>query len=143
VLIASTSEVYGHGTVLPFREDANLVLGAPTSMRWGYAASKLLDEFMALAYWKEHRVPVIVVRLFKVFDDTFEDMARRVPDIGKIHRLIGYTPRVHLEEILERVIQYWAEQPAGIAPGLVSTRPTENVSTSVARQMESVLAATA
>ena len=202
VLIASTSEVYGHGTVLPFREDANLVLGAPTSIRWGYAASKLLDEFMALAYWKEHRVPVIVVRLFntvgprqssrygmvmpnfvrqalcgepitvhgdgsqtrsftwvgdvvsamldlinepravgevfnigngaeisirelaekvkaltksqsairfvpyhEVFDDTFEDMARRVPDIGKIHRLIGYMPRVHLEEILERVIQ--------------------------------------
>ena len=64
VLIASTSEVYGHGTVLPFREDAKLVLGAPTSIRWGYAASKLLDEFMALAYWKEHRVPVIVVRLF-------------------------------------------------------------------------------
>ena len=64
VLVASTSEVYGHSTVLPFREDANLVLGPSTSIRWGYAASKLLDEFMALAYWKERRLPVIVVRLF-------------------------------------------------------------------------------
>lgn len=79
----------------------------------------------------------------EVFDHTFEDMARRVPDIDKIRRLIGYMPRVHLEEILERVIQYWAEQPTVSAPGPVSTRPMEPVSTSVARQMESVLAVTA
>ena len=240
VLIASTSEVYGHGTVLPFREDANLVLGAPTSIRWGYAASKLLDEFMALAYWKERRVPVIVVRLFntvgprqssrygmvmpnfvrqalcgepitvhgdgtqtrsftwvgdvvsamldlvnepravgevfnigngaeisirelaekikgltksqsairfvpyrEVFDDTFQDMARRVPDIDKIHRLIGYAPRVHLEQIIERVIEYWAAHAAANATGRVPTSSAEPFDRFVARQRESVLTATA
>jgi len=50
VVVASTSEVYGKGTVFPFREDADLVLGQPTKTRWGYAASKLIDEFLALAY---------------------------------------------------------------------------------------------
>ena len=64
VVIASTSEVYGKGTQLPFREDADLVLGPPHKCRWGYAASKLIDEFLALAYWKEHRLPTIVVRFF-------------------------------------------------------------------------------
>ena len=64
VVVASTSEVYGKGTVLPFREDADLVLGPPTKTRWGYATSKLIDEFLALGYWKERRVPVIVVRFF-------------------------------------------------------------------------------
>jgi len=208
VVVASTSEVYGKSTVLPFREDADLVLGPPDKTRWGYAASKLIDEFLALAYWKEHRVPVIVVRFFntvgprqsdrygmvipnfvrqalagqpltvhgdgaqtrsftwvgdvvsallgladeprsvgqvfnigngaevsirdlaakittmtgsdspirfvpyhEVFDHSFEDMSRRVPDISKIQRLIGYKPTVHLDEILERVIGYWEAQP--------------------------------
>jgi UDP-glucose 4-epimerase len=207
VVVASTSEVYGKGTVLPFREDADLVLGAPNKTRWGYAASKLIDEFLALAYWKEHQVPVIVVRFFntvgprqtdrygmvmpnfvrqalageplivhgdgsqtrsftwigdvvsallalvaeprsigevfnignnvevsirdlagritgllnsdsdiefvpykKVFGDRFEDMPRRVPDISKIQRLVGYKPKVQLDEILEQVIQYWKGQ---------------------------------
>jgi UDP-glucose 4-epimerase len=64
VLIASTSEVYGKSTNVPFREDDDLVLGATTKGRWSYAASKALDEFLALAYWKEKRLPVIVVRLF-------------------------------------------------------------------------------
>jgi UDP-glucose 4-epimerase len=64
VLVASTSEVYGKSTVLPFREDADLVLGPPTKCRWGYAASKLIDEFLALAYWQEHQVPTTVVRFF-------------------------------------------------------------------------------
>lgn len=64
VLIASTSEVYGKGTALPFREDADLVLGNPTKTRWGYATSKLIDEFLALGYFKEHNSPVIVVRFF-------------------------------------------------------------------------------
>ena len=64
VLTASTSEVYGKNTNVPFHEDADLVLGPTTKGRWSYAASKALDEFLALSYWKEKRLPVIVVRLF-------------------------------------------------------------------------------
>jgi nucleoside-diphosphate-sugar epimerase len=211
VLVASTSEVYGKSVALPFREDADLVLGQPTKTRWGYATSKLLDEFMALAYWKERQLPVVVVRFFntvgprqssrygmvipnfvrqalaggpltvhgdgsqrrsftwvgdvvsaivalmnepraagevfnigngaeisirelalrvkamtgsdspidfvpyhEVFDHSFEDMPRRVPDISKIQRLVGYAPTVHLDEILRRTIEYWTTQPAAV-----------------------------
>ena len=64
VLAASTSEVYGKSTNVPFREDADLVLGPTTKGRWSYAASKALDEFLALSYWKEKKLPVIVARLF-------------------------------------------------------------------------------
>jgi UDP-glucose 4-epimerase len=64
VLLASTSEVYGKNTQVPFREDADLVLGPTTKGRWSYAASKALDEFLAIAYWKEKKLPVIVVRFF-------------------------------------------------------------------------------
>jgi UDP-glucose 4-epimerase len=64
VLIASTSEVYGKNTNVPFHENADLVLGATTKGRWSYAASKALDEFLALSYWKEKHQPVIVVRFF-------------------------------------------------------------------------------
>jgi UDP-glucose 4-epimerase len=64
VLTASTSEVYGKNTNVPFHEDADLVLGPTTKGRWSYAASKALDEFLALAYWREKKLPVIVVRLF-------------------------------------------------------------------------------
>lgn len=64
VILASTSEVYGKTSVPRFLEDGDLVLGESTKLRWGYAASKLVDEFMALAYWREFHLPVIVVRLF-------------------------------------------------------------------------------
>jgi UDP-glucose 4-epimerase len=64
VLIASTSEVYGKNTNIPFTEDADLVLGPTTKGRWSYAASKALDEFLALSYWKEKKQPVIVARFF-------------------------------------------------------------------------------
>src|SRR5687768_13983271 len=64
VLIASTSEVYGKSTTVPFSEDADLVLGPSSKHRWAYACSKLIDEFLALAYWKERKLPVIVIRLF-------------------------------------------------------------------------------
>jgi UDP-glucose 4-epimerase len=201
VFIASTSEVYGKSASVPFREDADLVMGATTRHRWAYACSKALDEFLALAYWKEKRLPVIVVRFFNtvgprqtgqygmvvptfvrqalagspitVFGDGtqsrsftyvgdvvgallalmvepraigqvfnignveevtiaglaarikekagsrspivtipydqayeagFEDMPRRVPDLTKIHALIGYEPKVALDEIIERVM---------------------------------------
>jgi UDP-glucose 4-epimerase len=208
-IVVSTSEVYGKTTVVPFREDADLVLGPPTKTRWGYAASKLLDEFIALAYWKEEQLPVTVVRLFntvgprqssrygmvlptfvrqgladapilvhgdgsqtrsftwvgdvvsalialadepksagqvfnigngaeisildlarkvkdmlgsaspirvvpynQVFDSSFEDMPRRVPDISKIRAFVGYNPTVQLDEIIERVIHFWSNTEA-------------------------------
>jgi UDP-glucose 4-epimerase len=201
VLIASTSEVYGLSTQIPFREDGPMVFGATTKGRWSYACSKALDEFMALAYHREQGLPTVIVRLFNtvgprqtgqygmvlptfvkqalagdtitvhgdgsqsrcftyvgdvvrallalmddpravgevfnigsteevsiralaelvkersgspsaiecvphgsVYNSTFEDMPRRVPDIGKIHRLIGFVPSVSLQEIIDRVI---------------------------------------
>jgi UDP-glucose 4-epimerase len=228
VLVASTSEVYGKGIALPFREDADLVLGAPSKTRWGYATSKLLDEFLALAYWKEHQSPVIVVRFFntvgprqssrygmvlpnfvkralegtsisvhgdgtqtrsftwvgdvvsamlklvaepkavgevfnigngaeisirdlaykvkamtdsnspvqfvpyaEVFDDSFEDMPRRVPDISKIRRYVGYSPTVHLDEIIENVVEYWRTERASRVVRLSTRR--DNLTSAVSR----------
>lgn len=64
VFTASTSEVYGKSDKVPFHEEADLVLGPTTKGRWSYAASKALDEFLALSYWKEKRQPVIVARFF-------------------------------------------------------------------------------
>ena len=64
VVLASTSEIYGKSTALPFNEDADLVIGATKQSRWAYACSKALDEFLALAYRKEKRLPVIIARLF-------------------------------------------------------------------------------
>jgi len=213
VLIASTSEVYGKSTDVPFREDADLVLGATAKHRWAYACSKMIDEFLALAYWKERKLPVIVVRLFNtvgprqtgqygmviptfvrqalagqpitVFGDGtqsrsftyvgdvtgaivdligdpravgqvfnignageisiadlavkikkmtgsaseivtipydqayeagFEDMPRRVPDISKIGALTGYKPTVELDEILDKVIEYFRQSHPDYAP---------------------------
>ena len=205
VLVASTSEVYGKGTQVPFREDADLVLGPTSKGRWSYACSKAIDEFLALAYHKEKRLPVVLVRLFntvgprqtgrygmvipnfvkqallgrpltvfgdgtqsrcftyvsdvvgqlvalagepravgevfnvgndreevtvldlarrvkaragsksevvlvpydQAYEEGFEDMQRRVPDLGKIRALTGYEPKVHLDEILDQVIAYF------------------------------------
>jgi len=64
VLVPSTSEVYGKGTSIPFREEDDLLTGATDKHRWAYACAKTLDEFLALAHWKETRLPVVVVRLF-------------------------------------------------------------------------------
>jgi UDP-glucose 4-epimerase len=64
VVIFSTSEVYGKSVAVPFREDADLVLGQTQKHRWAYACSKAIDEFLALAYYRERRLPVMVVRLF-------------------------------------------------------------------------------
>jgi UDP-glucose 4-epimerase len=206
VFIASTSEVYGKSATVPFREDADLVLGPTSKHRWAYACSKAIDEFLALAYWKEKRLPVVIVRLFNtvgprqtgqygmvvptfirqalagepitVFGDGtqsrsftdvsdvvealvalmrepravgqvfnvgngheitiralaeriramtgsdspivtvpydeayeagFEDMPRRVPDVSKIRALVGYEPRVGLDDTLARVIDHLRE----------------------------------
>lgn len=64
VLVASTSEVYGKSAEIPFREDGDLVMGATSKGRWSYAASKALDEFLGLAYYREKKLPVIVSRFF-------------------------------------------------------------------------------
>ncbi|RMF99947.1 MAG: NAD-dependent epimerase/dehydratase family protein [Acidobacteria bacterium] len=64
VLIPSTSEVYGKGTTVPFREEDDILKGSTSKHRWAYACAKELDEFLALAHWKESRLPVVVVRLF-------------------------------------------------------------------------------
>jgi len=64
VLLASTSEVYGNGTRFPFREEDDVLLGATSRSRWAYAASKMVDEFLGLAYWREYGLPVVPFRLF-------------------------------------------------------------------------------
>jgi len=210
ILIASTSEVYGKSTAVPFREDADLVMGPTFKGRWSYACSKAIDEFLALAYFKEKRLPVVVFRLFntvgprqtgrygmvipnfvkqallghpltvfgdgtqsrcftyvtdvvgqlvrlaehegavgqvfnigndreeitvralaerikartgsrsdivtipysQAYEEGFEDMPRRVPDLGKLRALTGYEPRVHLDEILDNVIAYFTSDRA-------------------------------
>jgi nucleoside-diphosphate-sugar epimerase len=206
VLIASTSEVYGKSVDVPFREDADLVLGPTAKHRWAYACSKMIDEFLALAYWKERKLPIIVVRLFntvgprqtgqygmvipnfvrqalaghpitvfgdgtqsrsftyvgdvvkamvalidepravgqvfnigngneitirelaekvkqmtgssseivtvpyeRAYEAGFEDMPRRVPDIGRIQALVGYRPTVDLDETLSLVIEHFRQ----------------------------------
>jgi len=64
VIIFSSSEVYGKSTDVPFREEDDSVIGATTVTRWSYAVSKAVDEIMALAYWREHELPVVILRLF-------------------------------------------------------------------------------
>src|SRR5829696_753811 len=64
VLVASTSEVYGKSDQLPFREDGDMTLGPSHVGRWAYACSKAIDEFLAIAYWKERQLPVVIARLF-------------------------------------------------------------------------------
>jgi UDP-glucose 4-epimerase len=64
VFTASTSEVYGKSDKVPFHEDADLVLGPTSKGRWSYAASKALDEFLALSFWKEKKLPVVIARFF-------------------------------------------------------------------------------
>lgn len=64
VVITSTSEVYGKRNKVPFSEDDDLVMGPTNKGRWSYACSKAIDEFLAIAYWKEKRVPTVIVRLF-------------------------------------------------------------------------------
>jgi len=203
VFIASTSEVYGKSTRVPFREADDLVMGPTVKGRWSYACSKAIDEFLAIAYWKEKKLPVVIARLFntvgprqtgrygmviptfvrqalahepitvfgdgtqsrsftyvsdvvgaivklmdsertvgqvfnigngkeitilelaklvkeltgssskivlipydQAYEEGFEDMPRRVPDISKIHDAIGFEPTLGIREILKKVIEY-------------------------------------
>ncbi|MBC7241644.1 MAG: GDP-mannose 4,6-dehydratase [Anaerolineae bacterium] len=204
VLLASTSEVYGKGVQVPFREDDDRLLGPTTRSRWSYACSKAMDEFLALAYYKQHRLPTVIFRLFNIigprqtgrygmvvprfvrqalrgepitvygdgrqtrcfldvrdavraiiglaeapaavgqvfnvgsteeisilalaqrvktltaspskivfipyeqaYEEGFEDFQRRVPDISKIERLLGYRPQYSLDDTLQSVIDYF------------------------------------
>jgi UDP-glucose 4-epimerase len=210
VLVASTSEVYGKSEQLPFREDGDLVMGATSVGRWAYACSKALDEFLAIAYWRERRLPTVVTRLFntvgprqtgrygmviprfvrqalsgqpvtvhgdgsqrrcfvhvadavsaladlmqrgdfygeafnvgsteevtinqlaervvakaasvsqiqaipydQVHGEGFEDMVRRIPDLNKIERAIGWRPHRSLDEILDDVIEHQLQTGEG------------------------------
>jgi UDP-glucose 4-epimerase len=203
VIVASTSEVYGKTSAVPFREDGDLVFGPTIKSRWSYASSKMVDEFLALAYWREYKVPTVIVRLFntigprqigrygmvvprflkqalngqnltvygtgrqsrcftyvsdivqwllllasndraagqvfnlgnpeevsieelarrviaitgaavgieyipyeQAYEQGFEDMERRVPDIARVRALTGYAPRVRLDEAL-RLTRDW------------------------------------
>jgi UDP-glucose 4-epimerase len=66
VLVTSTSETYGKSERIPFREDDDVILGATTVRRWGYAYSKAVDEFLCFAYYREKKLPVVVARLFNI-----------------------------------------------------------------------------
>jgi UDP-glucose 4-epimerase len=209
VLLTSTSEVYGKSAKIPFSEEDDLLIGPSDKGRWSYACSKLMDEFLAIAFWKERKLPVVVVRLFntvgprqtgrygmvipnfvrqaltnkpitiygngkqqrafgyvgdvvgaltalmdsdrtngevfnvgneieisikdlarlikkmtgsrselvyvpydKAYEAGFEDMPRRVPNLTKIRKCIGYRPRTQLPEILQRVIDFERAQLA-------------------------------
>lgn len=210
VVVASTSEVYGKSAATPFREDGDVVLGPTSKARWSYAASKVVDEFLALAYWKEFRAPTVVVRLFntigprqtgrygmvvprflgqalagetltvygtgrqsrcftyvadvvewmvrlasidaavgevynlgnpeeisildlarrilaltgspagigfvpygEAYEEGFEDMERRVPDISKVTALTGYSPRYRLDDALRLTLEWFPAGGAG------------------------------
>jgi UDP-glucose 4-epimerase len=66
LFIASSSEVYGKNPNTPWKEDADLVIGRTDRSRWSYGAAKAIDEFLALAYWRQHRLPVVVGRFFNI-----------------------------------------------------------------------------
>ncbi len=211
VVLASTSEVYGKANKIPFSEGDDLVLGPTFKGRWSYACSKAIDEFLSLAYWREKKLPVVVVRLFntvgprqtsqygmvlpsfvkqalagvpitvfgdgtqsrcfthvsdvidalyklsqseqavgqvfnigsdeeitmmalaervkeisqsdspiklvpyeKAYEEGFEDMLRRVPDISKIGKAIGYRPTRTLDEIIESVVEFHQSSSHGV-----------------------------
>jgi UDP-glucose 4-epimerase len=77
--VASTSEVYGKTAGVPFNEDDDLWLGPTSKGRWSYACSKALDEYLALAYWKERGLPVVIGRLFNTVGSADHGLWRRQP----------------------------------------------------------------
>jgi UDP-glucose 4-epimerase len=78
ILVASTSEVYGKSSAMPFAEDGDVVYGPPTEPRWAYACSKAIDEFLALAHHRTNAVPAVVVRFFNIVGP------RQVGDYGMV-----------------------------------------------------------
>jgi len=123
VVVASTSEVYGKGVKSPFSEDDDIVLGATSKSRWGYGCSKAIDEFLALAYAREHGLPVIITRFFNTVGPrqtgrygmvvpTFVHQALRGEDItvygsGEQRRCFG-----DVADVVECVVRLVAEPAA-------------------------------
>jgi len=95
VLIASTSEVYGKSTRAPFREDDDLLLGPTSKSRWSYAASKIIDEFLALAYWQERGVPALATRFFNTIGPRQTGRYGMVVPRFLTHALAGSNLPVH------------------------------------------------
>lgn len=95
VIIASTSEVYGKGTRSPFREDDDLLLGPTSKSRWSYAASKIIDEFLALAYWNERSVPALATRFFNTIGPRQSGRYGMVVPRFLAHALAGTNLPVH------------------------------------------------
>jgi nucleoside-diphosphate-sugar epimerase len=108
VLLTSTSEVYGKASKLPFSEADDLVLGPTCKGRWSYACSKALDEFLALARLMKamthSRSEIRYIPYDEAYEEGFEDMPRRVPDIGKIRRLLNFEPTRSIGEIVQDVM---------------------------------------
>ena len=145
VIIPSTSEVYGKSTKVPFCEDDDLVMGATVKGRWSYACSKAIDEFLALAYWKEKKLPVIVIRLFNTvgprqtgrYGMVLPNFVRQalagqpvtVYGTGKQSRCFGYVGDVvAVGRILEAeiaILEYLAQarRPVGVCSLVVAEFP--------------------
>lgn len=95
VFIASTSEVYGKSEDFPFREDGDLVFGATATSRWSYGCSKAIDEFLALAYWKERGLPTVIGRLFNTVGPRQSGLHGMVVPSFVQRALTGRPLRVH------------------------------------------------
>lgn len=114
VFMASTSEVYGRSTAIPFSEDGELVLGAPSKGRWSYACSKALDEFLCMAYWHERSLPTTIFRLFNTvgprqvghYGMVLPTFARQALDGGPI-TVYGTGQQSRCFSAVEDVIKAW------------------------------------
>ena len=106
VVLASTSEVYGKSANVPFREDMDLVLGPTHKHRWAYACSKALDEFLALAYHKEKRLPVVIVRLFNTVGPRQSGQYGMVIPTLTRQALLGHPLTVHGDGTQSRSFTY-------------------------------------
>ena len=116
VVVASTSEVYGKSDAVPFREDGDIALGPTVKHRWAYACSKALDEFLALAYWKEKRLPVIIVRFFNTVgpaaDRALRDGRAELRAAGAGGRAHHRLRRRHADPVLHAMsATSWARSP--------------------------------
>lgn len=106
VVVASTSEVYGKSTRAPFREDDDLLLGPTSKSRWSYAASKIIDEFLALAYWHEHGVPALATRFFNTIGPRQTGRYGMVVPRFLAHALAGKNLPVHGTGLQSRSFTY-------------------------------------
>ena len=125
VLITSTSEVYGKGKNMPFSEDNDLVLGPTHKGRWSYACSKAIDEFLALAYWHEKRLPSVIVRPFNVYGPGMQETDYRVMANFASKILAGEPLRVYGTGKQTRTFCYVTDAIVGFMKVLLRGRPGE------------------